>query len=845
MPVPRVVRWLSLLYPPSIRRAHRREMLADLAESWQRRRGTGARVGLVCRLVADAAASWGRPAPRTGRRAAAVAADLRLALKGLRSHPASMLGTASMCVVGIGLATTMFALSDPFLLRPLPYAHADRLALIEVDPLSALGVPGQQADVPLLAEWQARTDLFDGLAAYTRHGTLRVRVGGRVLALETMAVSANLFEVLGVPGFAMPATPGPYDDEVWVTPQGARGLLGTTDLASGMLPLQTTGALQVRGVLPRSFLMPQEKERRPVDALVELAPGPIVERLDLGGGGFSARHVTMIGRLRDNVAPGQVEAALNSANPRGLRLTVRPLVRVMKAQQRPLALGALAAGLLVLVVCAANALGMALTRGLSRAHRIATMEVLGARRGRIARLLLFEAVAVAASGLSGALLAMPLMLEAISAMVPRSLVVLGTPVLSWRVAAFAGIASLLACVAWWVGSLAAWQRGARMGLRATAARDGHMVRVVRFGLIVGQVAATLVLLAGAGLLGRSYLNLVGQDTGMDGNALAVSASYGPELEGAALRDTIERTTAEFRRQPGVRAAAAVVGQMADEFTVSGLIVIGRPWPVERLWVSSDYFETTGMSFIEGHAPSGPGSGAVVNGALVSRYLDGRAAIGDLIRVGNLSVPIVGIVKDSRRRALDEPSGPAAFLPLDDRMTGMRVTYLMAGTNVAAATWESIIHRGSPDAVILDGATLRARLARTIQDRSFAMVVVSLFAAATVAVTAAGLVGVVGYVVARRTREVGIRVALGARPWTVTWLMMRDALAAAVTGATAGLVGALWLSGLMTSLVYQVSPHDGITLAAATAGLIALAAVAASVPARRAGRLSPTAALREE
>lgn len=770
--------------------------------------------------------------------------EVWFAIRRLRTRSASVLGVIAMLAVGIGLATTMFALSDPFLSRPLPYAREDRLVLIDIDVRRLVVDPGgPQPDYPLLRDWQARTDLFDGLAAFTRYDTLRVRLSDRVVPLEAVAVSADMFSVLGVTAPA-PVTPTAFGDEVWLTSHAATGPLGGIELANRTLSLQPSGSLHVAGVLPSSFLVPQPAERVPVDALVELVPGRIAVTA-----GARTERLSMVGRLRDGVGPLQAEAALNAdARRRGFGVTVTALAPVMKAQQRPLAVGALIAGLLVLIVSAANTLGMALTRGLFRAHQIATIEVLGASRARIARLLLAEAVCVASAGTLGALALVPLVFDAIVAVVPRNFIVLGAPELSARVTAFAGLAGLIACGAWWSGSLVAWLRGLRAGLREAVLHDAPVVGVIRFGLTAGQVAVTLVLLTGAGLLVQSYLNLVGQDTGMSGETMALSVSYGPEVTGATLRDTIDRTADRLRRLPGVRRAAAVVGETADQFTVVGVVVIDRVAPVELLWVSPDYFETAGMSFIDGRPlldSDAGGRGVVVNEALVARYLGGRPAVGEMLRVGGMASPIVGVLKDSRRHALDEAPSPAVFRVLDETAPGMRVTYLASGTTSAAAMFEPLINRISPDAVVLDASTLRARLARTIQDRSFATLVVGLFAVATIVVTAAGIVGVVGYGVARRTREIGIRMAIGATSGSVTWLTMRGASVAIGVGGVMGLIAVMWLSDVASSLLYGVSPRDWTTLAATTFALIGLATAAAIVPARRAGRLSPTVALRDE
>ena len=769
--------------------------------------------------------------------------DLAFAFKRLRSRPASVLGVIVMLIVGISLATTMFGLSDPFLSRPLPYARADRLVLIDIDAMRfGLAQSAPPPDYPLLRDWQGRTDLFDGLAGFSTHETLRVRLSDRTVALEAVAVSDNWFDVLGV-AVPRPATPAALD-EVWLTSRSATGPLAGTELADRSLSLQPSGSLRVVAVLLPSFVVPEASARVAADAVVEWPGGPIA----VTEAGMT-RALHLVGRLRDGVGPTQVEAALNAdATLRGFAVRVTRLVPALKAQQRPLAIGALLAGLLVLIAAAANTLGMALTRGLYRAAEVATMEVLGASRARVVRLLLAEAVSVGASGSVGALLLVPLLFDAIGALVPRELIALGAPGFSGRVAAFAGAAGLIASLAWWIGSLVAWFRAGQSGLRQTMVQDGRTVHAIRFVLTAGQVAVTLVLLTSAGLLIRTYLNLVRQDTGMTGEVMALSVSYEPDLSTAALQARIKRTTEELQRLPGIRRAAAVVGEMVDQSNITGIMVIGSVAPVEMLWVTPGYFDTAGMTFVAGRplleSDTG-GRGAVVNEALVRRYLHGDSAIGVPLNVGGRPAPIVGVVKDSQRRSLDQSPRPAVFRLLEGSVPNVRVTYVTSGTGISAGMCESLIHRVSPEAVVLDGSTLRARLARTIQVRSFATLVVVLFALATISVTGAGVIGMVSYGVARRTREMGIRLALGDTSVGVTWRTMRDACVSIYAGAAAGLITVVCLADLISSLLYGISPRDWTTLAATTLALVGLATAAAFVPARRAGRLSPMAALREQ
>jgi putative ABC transport system permease protein len=769
--------------------------------------------------------------------------DLGFAFKRLRWRRASIIGLIGMLAMGIGLATTMFALTDPFLSRPLPYSGPDDLILIEIDTMKfGANVAGPHGEYPELDEWRERSDLFDGLAAFRHHDVVRVHLAERVVALQTIAVSSDFFRVLGIPAPA-PVTSDSVSDEIWLTPHAASGVLAGSDLVGATLSVQPSGSLQVRAVLPPWFLVPEAHERTAVDALVELGSTRLATT-----DGARTDPLTLVGRLRPGVDPAIAGTALNAiAAPYRFGVTVTPLTRAMKAQRRPLAAGALAAGLLVLVVCAANTIGIALTRGLFRAHELATMEILGADRARIVRLILAEGALVVTTATFGALLVVVLLLKALVAVVPRNLIVLGSPQMSGRGATFMVIAGVAACMAWCIGSILAWRRG-RTSLRVVASREGRMVRAVRFGLTAGQVAVTLVLLAAAVLLVRSYVDLVWQDTGLAGNTMALSVSYGPEATGERLRETIDRTIAELRRVPGRPLAAAVVGEMADDFTLTGMVMLDRVAPVELLWVSPGYFEAAGMTLAAGRAlraDDAHSRAVVINQAFAARYLRGGATVGEQVRVSGRRSPIVGIVRNSRRKALDAAPEPAVFRLLDERVPGMHVTYLMKGGGDAIGLFENTILNVSPNVVVLDESTLRARLSRTVQDRSFAMLVVGLFAIATVVVTAAGITGVVAYGVARRTREIGIRMAIGATSTSVTWLTMRDVSVAVAAGMGLGLIAFVWVSDIVSSLVYDVSPRDWPTLASTAALLMGLTVATALVTARRAGRLSPTIALREE
>lgn len=769
---------------------------------------------------------------------------LRLALRRLRARPASSSGVIALLAAGISVAATMFALSDPFLSRPLPYTAADRLVLIDIDARVFVGqAERSHPDYPQLSDWQARRELFDGLAGFRRREPLRVRLTDRAVALETVEVTPNFLEVLGIwaLGAAGPAIP---DKTVWLAAQTASGPLAGLRLDRASLALEPSGSLSVAGVLPASFLVPQSSSFLPVEAFLETSPGPIATVT-----GQTTNRLTLVARLHDGIDAAQAEAALNAtARPRGFEVRVAALTPTMKGPLRPLAVGGFLAGVLVLIVSVTNTFGIALTRALDGTAQMATMEVLGASRARLTRLLLTEALVLGgASTVAGAVL-LSVLLAAIVGSVPRNFVVLGEPSLSARVLFFTVVAGLVASAAWWTGGMVAWRRGTRSSLREATRSDNGLVRATRSILMIIQVAVTTVLLFLASLLTKSYLNLVDEDTGMSGAAMALSVSYEPDVVGPKLLETINQTLGELRRLPAVQAASAVVGEMADRSKISGVVVLGRPAPVELLWVSPEYFAATGMTLVEGRPlveTDGAAHGIVVNNAFAVRYLNGSNPIGRSVQIGSDPSVVVGVAKDSLRRSLDESPGPAVFRLIDQTVPALRVTYVTSGGNNGVGELEPLFHRISPGAVLMDGSTLRARLARTIQNRSFATLIVCLFAVATLAVTAAGISGVVGYIVTRRTREIGIRMAMGATRTQVTWLVVAESCRAVLLGGAVGLTAVAWLTDIVPSVLYGVSSGDSATIVVTLLILAGTTAAAVSIPARRASGLSPAVAVREE
>ena len=772
-------------------------------------------------------------------------ADLTHAMRSLGRRPGPGATGAVVAGVGIGLAVIVFALGDPYLSRPLPYPKASRLVGIEIRQILGQSELLQQENIPTFAHWQARADLFDGLAAFGDRSLLRMRLQERTVPLRTMAVSRNFVAVLGV---GVPGVSDVGDDLAWITKAAADRLGDGKTLIGRAVPLVPSGSVRIAGILPHSFIFPQASSAEPVDALVAFQPGQIAT-VDRSHGPTEVNALHLIGRIRHGADPDHVEAALNTAlASTGFRVAVSLLPMLLKERLQSLAAGALLASLLVLLVCCANTAGIALTRGLHRAGEIAMLEILGGTRGRIARLLVAEAGVV---GMTGTVLGLGVSvvgLPALRTIIPAKLTALGVPMATPRVLVFAALAGLVVVVSWCLGSLTSWRLGARQSVRAIH-RDGRAVRAIRFVLIAGQLTAAAVLLAGAGLLGRSYLNLSRLDTGLDGSSLAFTVAYPPEASSAHLLDAIERTVARLRRVPGVAAVAASVGGDSDRLSADSVVIVGgRPVLVERAHVTTDFFSATGMQFVTGRplAPEDDRHAVVINQTLSRRAFARGHALGEVLLVGGQPSTVAGVVRDARDRGLIQSPRPAVFLPILAPTAEAPVVYSLrcsASTRSLLAEGERVIQSVDRGAAVLDASSLQERLSRSVADRSFATLVMVLFAAATTIITIAGLWGVVAYVVTRRTREVGIRLAVGANGSTVVWLVMREAMVAAVCGAVGGIVVSLWLSRTLEALLFDVASRDLLTLSFTTAGLLVLAFGAAVIPARRAGRLSPMVALR--
>jgi predicted permease len=778
--------------------------------------------------------------------------DLRYTWRSVRTRPGASLAVVLVLGLGLGLTSAMFALADPFILRPLPYPHPEELVVIGFERGLANALT-RDTVLPSVERWHARTDLFQGLTT-NRQISTRLRLPEGAAALTLLQVAPGSLDLLGVHGTGFGDWP--------VNPTGSETLVALTATGRAALPSAAVGSVfyrqdgstvRIGAMLPATFRFPLGPNV--VHGLVALDPAPpILEvRWAPNGRQLGSMSRTTLARLQPNVTAETVRGALATPLPpgRSLGVTVTPLAERLTSGLRPLAWGALAAGLLILGLCTAHVANLLLARGIFRTREFATREALGASRLDLAQLILVEIAVLAGMGVVAGLALAQVVLGSVALIIPDQYTALGMPTVGLRVVAFAALTGAMIVLVGLLPSILVWCLTVRTHFTQTAPSEGQSVRSLRFLMAAGQSAVAIILVIGAALLFRSFVNLTTQDTGLASDATVFSVSYAADLSGAEFRQTIEDTIDRLEQVPGVSMAGASQGSMVDGHTSGTLFNIhGQAAALDIRYVSPGYFNAVGATVKAGR-PLTEGdriAGAVViNEATAAEFWPGESALGQALTWGQRALTVAGIVANSLDKALDTPPDPTVFVLFDNPRGSSVIHYVVRGQ--ARSPLEPLLRRQitdvSRDAVFVDVSTVGDRLVGSVKPRVFATLVLSLFAAAGLSVCAAGVGGIVSFLVARRTREIAIRTAIGAEPRHVRALVMRQALAASAVGLVVGVAVGRWLSRSLESLLYGVQAGDWWTIAAGTLLVLAIVIVATWLPATRALRISPTMALKIE
>ena len=801
-------------------------------------------------------------------------ADLRYALRTLRRSPGFTAVAVLTLALGIGANTAIFSVVNAVLLRPLPFHDPDRLVLLwERSPqLEFMTVA-----YPDFVDWREQSRAFEDIAVFNRYRTLNLTGVAEPERLATAVVTASLFPVLGAQA-AVGRTFLPNEDH----PGAPRTIVlsyGLWQRRFGSDPSLVGRALTldgqsytVVGVMPRGFQYPRGVE----------VWAPLGLFLDAGMRN-RANHPGLVGlaRLKPGVSLDQARVELSGIARRlgqqyptnaAIGASMTPLVDVVVGGgvRRTLLVLLGAVGFVLLIACA-NVVNLLLARGAVRSGEIAIRAALGAGRVRVLRQLVTESLVLSLTGGAGGLLIAAWGVELLRAFAPDSLPRVAEIRIDGWVLGFTLVLSMIAGVVFGAAPLVQSARADLAGtLKAggrgtTAAPSRHRLRS---GLVAAEVALSLVLLTGAGLLLKSFVRLQQVDPGFDSKGVITfqvalpPAKYptGPATAGF-FRQALERAEAV----PGVTAAAWV-----DPLPFStggwqaGVTLEGVPEPVpgdnpllNASVVSPDFFRAMGVPITAGRAFSAHDDEraprvAIVNRALVRRYWPGQNAVGKRVKFGPASsaspwMEIVGVSGDIRRTGLDAEAQAELYFPYARQP--LRALTLVARTVGDPADYIRPL-RGAvlaldPDQPVYNVRTMEQLLADSLVARRFSMTVLAVFAVVALLLALIGIYGVLAQFVAQRSNEMGIRVALGARAPDVVRLVIHQGMRPVAWGLAGGLVGALGLTRVLATLLFDVKPSDPATYAGVVALLAGAALLACYLPARRATKVDPVIALRYE
>lgn len=825
--------------------------------------------------------------------------DLRFAIARLRARPGHGLSVSVILALGIGASTAIFTLVDATLFQPFNLPEGDRLVRV-----NAVNAPADRPDprnhsnssYPVYADYRGETSLFSGLAAYSDSIALHVSGGeGQAFRVTGAVATGNYFDVLGArAAFGRTLTPSDDRDRgahpVAVLSESlARTLFGGPD-ATGRTVRINGRSFDVVGVMPASFRgvsldsrpllwLPMAMHSAAAPEWSAPRPGrPYTDPLD--DRRFS--WLDMVGRLAPGVSIDQAQSRLDAVAAHRAEVTPAgkddPYPALVSARDAAIDFGGpnetrrlswllfALVGLLLALACA-DAASLQLAQGDSRRAEIATRAAIGASRGRLIGQLLAESLLTsllaAALGLLVAVAARQTLIAFMPAgfAIPMDSII---PVLSPRPVLFAGAVACLVTVLF--GLAPAWS-GSRADLvstlRAAAGSSAPRSRL-RDSLVVAQVALSAVLLVGAGLLLHSLARAASTRPGFQvENAFMARVDLArqgySEARGAAFYEALLR---EARSIPGVRSAAwsrhvpVQRSGMRVSIGVPGYV----PAPKELLnvdytMVSPGFFETLGAPLVRGRdfdsrdAKTGTPV-AIINEALARKYFTGRDPIGlTLTDLGpfDQAFRIVGVAPDMKLRTLREEPRPAVYVALAQAyMPSLALLVRTEGPpGTAIALLQAAVARLDKDLPLFGVMTLDAQLGTALdQERSMA-VLLSAFSILALVLAAFGLGALLLHQAQSRTREFGVRMALGARPRAVLNLVLARGARLSALGAVLGLAGSFGLAPLVRSFLFEVRPQDPATFIGVFLALAVVSAAASAIPAVRASRANPAAVLRSE
>ena len=794
--------------------------------------------------------------------------DLRDAMRILRRQPGFTFLVIAVLAVGIAANTVLFSVVNAVLLRPLSLDSPEELVAV-----------GGSQSLPDILDWDEQAKSFSGFGGVNPWSW--DLAGERDPEPVTGVVtSASLLKVLR-PRMLQGRTYGPEDDvyggaRIAIVGEGfwKRHLGADPDVIGRQIRLSGRPYTVIGVMSAASSIDPAWQVWAPIQV-----------EIDIKAGGRSGHFIWAIGRLKPGVdlATGQAElngivARLEAQYPetnKGQTAQIQPLQAELVGEVRSTLLVLVGAVGLVLLIACANVANLLLVRAAGRSREMAIRMAVGARRGRILRQLLTESLLLGLAGCAGGLLLAVGGLRIVVALAPPDVPRLDQVSLDLTVLAFGVGISLLTGLLFGLAPALASARTELSAVMQESRRTGAGRESLRLrsGLVVAEIALALLLLVGAGLLVRSLVQLQTVDPGFDPHNIASIRVSLPESRYPETPEQIVFTAQALERLrtlPGVTSAAMVSELPLAGETVGHSIVLEReaePPPGEakearaRL-ISSDYFDTlklrvlSGRGVAETDTESSPRVG-VINETLARRYFEGLDPIGQRFAWGTTRadatwVTITGVVNDIRSLDLISDEEGAVYLPYTQRSRSASWKRWMSFVLRTEVEPESVlpavkaaIRELDPDLAVRRATTLDALLVGGLARQRFATLLLGVFASIALLLALVGIYGVMSAAVTRRTSEMGVRMALGARPNDVLRLVLGQSLRLTLLGVAIGLAGAFALSRLLESLLFGVSTTDPVTFVVVAIVAVQCALLASYLPSRRAARIDPCTALRHE
>jgi putative ABC transport system permease protein len=807
------------------------------------------------------------------------ATGLRVTLRSLARAPVFTITVIAVLATGMGAATAVFSVFDAAILRPLEYASPEKLLVVRASQLRQSGQSGPPSYSDF-KDWRAEAKSVSGLA-FTRATPLSLRTPDGMDRRVAALVSEGFFSVLGAqPVLGRVLRPdeesvsGPLaavlSYRLWVTRFASDSAVVGRDIQTDR------GTYTIVGVMPKTTVYPAY-----ADLWVALAPIAAVDP-SLGKRDYRVDN-QVLARMKDGVLASQVTGELAEIAERlaaafpetnkdwGIE-TVALDEEVVGQSRRTLRLLLIGVGLLLLIACA-NAANLMLVRGAERSREIALRMALGAEFRHVVRQMMMESLtlAILASlvGVPLAVTGVRLLIAASPASVPR----VESVTIDVRTLAFSAIATFAVAIIF--GLFPALQAGwtAVAGqLREGSSGSGTGTSAIRQrnGIVMLQVALAVSLLMGASLLAKSLWRLDHVNVGVTVQRALTMRVYPPSPRydtPTAARALYNSVSESVARLPGVETVGWINHLPLSGANIATKVVAGeatsqQPGIAAFRVVSRDYFKAVGMKAIRGRLFDASdmverSQALIVSEAFAAKFWPGREAIGQpvgvfkqVIQRSDYQEPImgrvVGVVNDVRAWGPSRPPFPEVYVPFNENVWPSAFLVVRTSGNPGDLTGSvrRAVQEVDPTIPAADIKTMQSLFSGMLQARRLSALLVALFAAAAVALVAVGVFGTLAYAVGLRTKEIGVRLAVGARPIQVYWLVGRQGLQLGVGGVVAGVLGAMVVGRAMRSILYEVSASDPALLVSSALLMLLTTLLASVIPARRAARLDPLTALRQ-